>query len=261
MPLVPLREYPFDEKPMICAHRGDTSHGAIENSISAIDTAIESGAEMIEVDVQMTTDGVFICHHDEFLFPYDKKPIWKSVYADLLAQSNVDALPKFEEILRHASGKVYLNIEMKDYSGFHPSRFVHPLVTLVKKFGMHEYSLYSSFRIDFIQALPWDSLSVVIRPTSNIIEYFNSRSLSPVLMQNPIENLLPSEIMRFAHATSFACMLEEINEKSHKDIKDNKIFLSVYTITTSEAFDEALRKGAKAVVTDIPGKLVALRSR
>jgi glycerophosphoryl diester phosphodiesterase len=259
MALVPLKDYPFEKKPMICAHRGDTSCGAIENSIAAVDAALASGAEMIEIDVQMTIDGVLICHHDEMLEKAETLPIWKRTYADLLAQSNSDSLPTFEDILRHVTGKAYLNIEMKDYSGFHPSRFVHPLVSLVKEYGMHEYSLYSSFRIDFVQALPWDSLSVIIRPTTNIIAHFNSTALSPVIMEKPIEKMLPSQIIAFAHATSFACMLSEIDKQSLEDIKKNNLFLSIYTITDTNSFKEAITKGAKAVVTDTPRDLLAFR--
>jgi glycerophosphoryl diester phosphodiesterase len=258
MTLVPLKDYPFNEKPMICAHRGDTSHGAIENSISAIEAAISSGVEMIEMDVQMTSDGVLICHHDETL-EKDDAPIWKRSYSDLLLKSNEDLLPKFEDILRHAAGKVYLNIEMKDYSGFHPSRFVHPLVGLVKEFRMHEYSLYSSFRFDFIQALPWDSLSVIIRPTTSVTEFFNKRSLSPVFTSRPIEQMPPSEVVQFAHATSYACMLNELTDEFRKDILKQNIFLSVYTARTIEDFKLATAAGAKAIVTDIPEELLSYR--
>ncbi len=261
MSSIPLKEYPFESKPMICAHRGDTSRGAIENSINAVDAGLATGAEMIEVDVQMTSDEVLICHHDDRLAKGDEKPIWQRTYSDLLSQTTADALPKFEEVLRHVAGKAYLNIEMKDYSGFHPSRFVHPLVDLVRKFGMHEYSLYSSFRFDFIHALPWDSLSVIIRPTTAIASYFNSRSISPVITQKPIEEMLPSEIMQLAHATSFACMVSEINDTAKEDIRKRNIFLSIYTITTIEDFDRAIDSGAKAVVTDIPGELVAYRNK
>jgi len=260
MPLVPLKEYPFESKPMICSHRGDTSGGAVENSISAVDAALATGAEMIEIDVQMTSDGVLVCHHDAVLAAKDDKPIWQRTYEDLLSQSNADALPKFEEVLRHVAGKAYLNIELKDYSGFHPSCFVHSLVALVREYGMHEYSLYSSFRFDFVRALPWDCPSVIIRPTSQIVEYFNDRSISPVITPKPIEEMLPSEIMKFAHATSFACMLSEINVESRFDIKKHNIFLSIYTIKTTEGFQQAIGEGAKAIVTDIPRELVEYRA-
>jgi glycerophosphoryl diester phosphodiesterase len=245
---------------MICAHRGDTSRGAIENSISAVDAALATGAEMIEVDVQMTSDGVLICHHDEVLAKNDDKPIWKRTYEDLLSQTNSDALPTFEEVLRHAAGKAYLNIEMKDYSGYHPSRFVHPLVALVRQYRMHDCSLYSSFRFDYIHALPWDSLSVIICPTSKIVAFFNERSVSPVITPKPVEEMLPSEILQLAHATSYACMLSEITDTFRADIKKHNIFLSIYTITTVEDFKQAIVEGAKAVVTDMPRELVANRN-
>ena len=260
MPLEPLKDYPFETKPMICAHRGDTSHGAIENSINAVDAALATGAEMIEIDVQMTSDGVLICHHDEFLLPGDAQPIWGRTYHELLSQTNADALPRFEEVLRHVAGKSYLNIEMKDYSGFHPSRFVHPLVSLVRSYGMHEYSLYSSFRCDFIHALPWDSLSVIIRPTTAIVEHFNKRSISQVITPKPIEEMLPSEIIRFVHATSYACMLYELTDQFREDIKRHNIFLSIYTAVSVAEFQTAIAEGAKAVVTDIPARLVESRN-
>jgi len=260
MPLLPLKEYPFESKPMICAHRGDTSGGAKENSIAAVDAALATGAEMIEMDVQMTSDGVLICHHDDVLTAGDERPIWQRTYDDLLSETNGDALPQFEEVLRHAAGKVYLNIEMKDYSGYHPSRFVHPLVALVRQYGMHDCSLYSSFRFDYIHALPWDSLSVIIRPTSQIISYFNERSLSPVITPKPVEEMLPSEVVQFAHATSYACMLSEIGNEFRADIRKHNIFLSIYTITTIGGFDKAIGEAAKAVVTDIPRTLVEYRN-
>ena len=259
MPLVPLKDYPFDRKPMICAHRGDTSHGAVENSITAIDAAMTSGAEMIEIDVQMTLDGIFICHHDDTIEEKDRLPIWKRSYADLLSESNSDALPLFEDILRHTAGKIYLNIEMKDYSGFHPSRFVHPLVAMVKEYGMHEYSLYSSFRFDFVQALPWDSLSVIIRPTKKIADHFNQFAISPVLISEDLDRMTPSQMMKFAHATSYACTFSELKREFIADIERNKIFLSVYTARTAAEFKEALYAGARAVVSDIPRELVSYR--
>ena len=204
-------------------------------------------------------DGILICHHDDLLAKGDDKPIWQRTYSDLIAQTNADALPTFEEVLKHVAGKAYLNIEMKDYSGFHPSRFVHPLVALVREYGMHEYSLYSSFRFDFIHSLPWDSLSVIIRPTEKIVEYFNERSISPVITEKPVEEMLPSEIMHLAHATSFACMLSEISAEADADIKKHNIFLSIYTATTREEFRSAIEAGANAVVTDIPKDLLAYR--
>jgi len=111
---------------------------------------------MIEVDVQMTSDGSLSVITMINWLTQIRSISGKGRTTIFFRQTDEDAVPKFEEVIRLSEGKAYLNIELKDYSGFHPSRFVHPLVALVREFGMHEYSLYSSFRIDFVRALPWD---------------------------------------------------------------------------------------------------------
>ena len=50
----------------VAAHRGD-SVNAPENSLSAIRSALELGADVIEFDVQMTSDGIVVLHHDRTL--------------------------------------------------------------------------------------------------------------------------------------------------------------------------------------------------
>lgn len=48
----------------VVAHRG-AWHGAPENSLSSVDLAIARGYEFVEIDVQATSDGAFICLHDD----------------------------------------------------------------------------------------------------------------------------------------------------------------------------------------------------
>lgn len=50
---------------LVAAHRGGGT--GPENSLSAIEEAIEAGADTIELDVQITGDGVFVLHHDATL--------------------------------------------------------------------------------------------------------------------------------------------------------------------------------------------------
>jgi glycerophosphoryl diester phosphodiesterase len=49
---------------MTVSHRGDWVH-APENTLSAINNAIELGVDMIEIDVQQTRDGMLVLMHDE----------------------------------------------------------------------------------------------------------------------------------------------------------------------------------------------------
>jgi glycerophosphoryl diester phosphodiesterase len=54
------------EKPLVIAHRG-YSLMAPENTILAYQKAIEAGADMLEVDINMTRDGQLVMIHDHFL--------------------------------------------------------------------------------------------------------------------------------------------------------------------------------------------------
>lgn len=51
---------------LVAAHRGDALN-APENSLSAIESALTRGASVIEMDIQMTRDGVLVLHHDTSL--------------------------------------------------------------------------------------------------------------------------------------------------------------------------------------------------
>lgn len=47
----------------IIAHRGFSSRHP-ENSFASFDAAIDAGADFVETDVRMTSDGVLVCSHD-----------------------------------------------------------------------------------------------------------------------------------------------------------------------------------------------------
>ncbi|GAA0451742.1 glycerophosphodiester phosphodiesterase family protein [Alkalibacillus silvisoli] len=47
----------------VASHRGD-SVNAPENSMSGVESAIEQGINVIEIDIQLTRDGVAVLHHD-----------------------------------------------------------------------------------------------------------------------------------------------------------------------------------------------------
>jgi len=53
-------------KVIVAAHRADAMN-APENSLSAIESALTLGATIIEMDIQMTKDGVLVLHHDTSL--------------------------------------------------------------------------------------------------------------------------------------------------------------------------------------------------
>src|SRR3954470_3617472 len=53
-------------RPQVFAHRGGCALGP-ENTIAAFDLGMASGADGLELDVHLSSDGVVVVHHDETL--------------------------------------------------------------------------------------------------------------------------------------------------------------------------------------------------
>ncbi len=253
--MLPLKDYPFAARPMIVAHRGDTSLGARENSIEAVAGALVSGADMIEVDVQWSADEEFVCFHDE------KHPelgaIHKTDYQELKKQG----VASLTEILTIGKGKTYFNIEIKEYSARDPKRFMHALVALLTKLVLDEDVLLSSFRPDFIREAGWKIPTCIIRPDEGMRNLFASRSFAdPIIFDKPLAQYVPSELMKIARATGYACQISELTPDSLADIERHNIFLGVYTIMSDLEFGQAVARGARILVCEHPHKFAALRN-
>ncbi len=97
---------------MIIAHRGASSL-ARENTIESFKKAIEIGVDMIEFDVRRTRDRALIVHHDELI---QGKPIKELTYDEIskTAVGQGFSVPTFEEVLKHTSGKIKLDVEIKE---------------------------------------------------------------------------------------------------------------------------------------------------
>lgn len=112
------------KRPLVVAHRGASSH-APENTMEAFQLAVNEGAGSIELDVQLSADGVPVVFHDELLgrtaegqgAVYDKSleellsldaGSW---FAEAFAHCRI---PVLEEVLTWAKGHIPLHIEVKN---------------------------------------------------------------------------------------------------------------------------------------------------
>ena len=99
-------------KPLIIAHRG-ASKLAHENTLEAFGKAIELGADMIELDVRKTRDGVLAVIHDPKI---GNAQVGRHDYGELenLAREAGFHLPTLEEVLVLVQGKIRLDMELKE---------------------------------------------------------------------------------------------------------------------------------------------------
>jgi len=106
------------------AHRGLHGGRLVENSIGAIAAAVAEGYG-IEIDVQLSLDGVAMVFHDERLerLTAESGPVAERTAAALQAlrlQGSGEAIPRLAEVLRTIAGRAPLLIELKTHG--HSSR-------------------------------------------------------------------------------------------------------------------------------------------
>ena len=109
--------------PVITYHRGYSSR-APENTMAAFEAALEHGSPRIELDVQMTADGVAVVTHDtslrrctgrnENIYDLTCNEVRKLDAGHWFGQKYTGAkVPTLEEVLDLCKGKIQLNIEIK----------------------------------------------------------------------------------------------------------------------------------------------------
>jgi glycerophosphoryl diester phosphodiesterase len=108
---------------LIIAHRGAPNH-APENTIAAFDSALELGFRHIELDAQLTADGVAVVLHDDAL---DRTtdgtgPLAAHALAEVRrldagswfgSEFAGEQVPTLEEVLRRYRRRAYLHLELK----------------------------------------------------------------------------------------------------------------------------------------------------
>lgn len=99
-------------RPLVIAHRG-ASADAPDNSLAAFEVAISAGADVVELDVRRTSDGLLVAHHSA---RRRGVPLERLTYSELVHRSRYRP-PRLEEVLTICAGRVGVDVEIKE-SGY-----------------------------------------------------------------------------------------------------------------------------------------------
>lgn len=138
--------------PLVTYHRGDCSI-APENTLPAFRSAILKGGDRIELDVQMTSDGVVVVTHDSSLKRCTGRNarVYDVTYTEV---EQLDAgrwfsarfagtrIPTFEEVLQLCQGKIDLNVEIKPNSS--TPTLEAETVRLLQEYGFEGHCVITS---------------------------------------------------------------------------------------------------------------------
>ncbi len=205
----------------ITAHRG-SSRTAPENTIPAIEAAVEEMADSVEIDVQMTADGVVVLGHDaslkrvagvnrsiasmtfEELEKLDVGSWFSSEYAGT-------RIPSLSEVLELCSQKTSLNIEIK-YVGKN-SELPEKTAEMVREYGMENQCVITSTNLSYLkrvkEALPEIRTGYIISAA-----YGNVYSSEDVDFISIRSGFVTSALMQNAHEQGKAVYAWTVNTKS-----------------------------------------------
>lgn len=143
----------------VTAHRGGAAM-APENTVGAIEKAIESMADYAEIDIQETKDGELILMHDNNLLRTTglNAYVWEVIYDDI---KDIEVVNKFgeefkgekiatlREVLELCKGTINLNLEVK-YNGRNDN-IVGKVIALIEEYDFVDQCVVSSMNYNFLK--------------------------------------------------------------------------------------------------------------
>lgn len=192
----------------LCAHRGNTLQGiesnVPENSLAAIQQAIDLDIDMVELDVRMTSDGVLVLMHDASIdrttngsgsvssLTYEELQQYRLLSGDGLSD---ETIPTLEEALRMGNGKIYFNLDIANKNI--PVRKIAGLLTTLGMSG--QVLLYVSDDRNFATDLKAENADLLLHPmveNTSDIEFYTSRWPDVCVMQLSTEDAMEGTLSR-----------------------------------------------------------------
>jgi len=145
----------------IAVHRAGYEY-APENSLSSIALALEQGAEMIEVDIQLTKDNVIVLHHDRTLMklagvPYRVEDLTYNqisqyeIGRNLYPEIEGEKIPTLEDALNLIDKRAKVLLDVKVYKD--REIFAENIIEAVRNTNMLEHTYIQSFDYGILEII------------------------------------------------------------------------------------------------------------
>lgn len=236
----------------IIAHRGASAYYP-ENTMAAFKAAVEMNAEMIELDVLISKDGIPVVLHDALLTArtdgrgmvsdYTVNELKKldagSWFDDRFSDQQI---PTLNEVLEFAAGKIAVNIEIKTEAVTDQLKggVVERSMKLVKKHEMEDYVLFSSFNYQAIEHVK------KLDPEMPAALLFN-RAQS--------RRKLPHELVEEYNADAFNCSYRQLTKRRLISLREHNIPSFIYTVDLKHRMRKLIAAGVNGIFTNKPDLL------
>jgi glycerophosphoryl diester phosphodiesterase len=240
--------YAAEGSTRIIAHRGWSGRYP-ENTLAAVNAALEIGVEMVEIDVTVTADHEVVVIHDETLdrTTTGHGPVSGASFENLRA---LDAgswfadvfvgerIPSLAEVLELCRGRSLLNIEMKPEAV--PLGAPALVADQVTAAGMVDRVVISSFNPEGLRQLSSTRPEIA---TASLLNPEFHRGVDPVDIVGPVSS-------RALHISD-----SELGRKIVDSCRAHRIPIAVYTVNSVRRLRD-VRSDVAAVFTDHPDRML-----
>jgi glycerophosphoryl diester phosphodiesterase len=236
-----------DGVPLTVAHRGDPA-AAPENTLPAFEAALRNGAQVLELDVQLTSDGHAVLFHDEVLDrttngsgPIADRTLAElqvldagSWYGSAWAGTRIPTFGDFLPLLQSSSARAL--IELK---GIWSAEGLRPVIAAIYRAGVQDRVVLASFE------------------TPTLLDLWRE---APSLQRAVIVRRLPDDPIAFAAAHGASTVVTslrsfQVEPEAAELLRAAGLTIIVYTLNRADLWQQAVDLGVDGVVTDAPRRL------
>ena len=240
---------------LVIAHRGASAYYP-ENTMPSFRGAVELNADMIELDIQLSKDGVPVVFHDAeltdhtngqgMIADYTLKELKKLDAGSWFDQGFAGThIPTLEEVLEYAGGKIALNIEIKTEAVTDSVKggVEEKCLQLVKKYGMEKHVLFSSF--DY-------------RAVAHLRELDSDIPVAILYDPSQSNKMMPHQLVKKYQADAFNCSHRQLSRKWVADLQKHDIPTFIYTVNGVRKMKKLIGVGVSGMFTNKPDLLLNL---
>lgn len=233
----------------VIAHRGASAYFP-ENTLVAFQGAMDLGADMIELDVQCTSDGAVVVFHDEKISrctdgrgriaDYTLARLQKLDAGSWFAQEfRGEKIPTLADVLDLCRNKIAVNIEIKTEAVTDAASggIEEQCLQIVQSAGMEGHVVYSSFDP---------------RALRHLRQIDSAAPIAVLYERGHFGSKRPSQILQQLGANAFNCSVKELNKTRLDDLRAHAVPFNVYTVNDEDNMKKMLEQKARGIFTNYP---------
>lgn len=246
---------------LVIAHRGASAY-APEHTMLAYEIAKQSGTNYIEVDLQMTKDGVLIAMHDEnvnrttdgsgFVKEFTLAELkllnagkwFNEAYPELANEAFNDLeIPTLEEVFMYFGNDVHYFIEMKSPGIY--KEMEEELLRLLNKYNLIKNE--DGLPKVVIEAFNEDSLIEIhkLEPKLPLVKLYSFKEEAAALSVQDYKRLR-------TYASGIAVNIGAVDKDFVEEVHLNRLQIYLYTINNETDLNRAWNLQVNGVFTDAP---------